>query len=233
MEPSLPVVLVPGLICSARLYAEQIPALWRCGAVTIADHTRDESMSGIARRLLAQAPPQFALIGLSMGGYVAFEVLRQAPDRVAKLALLDTTARPDTPEQTTQRRLQIEMARNGRFGEIAGLLFPRFVGASRRGDAALRATVRTMAEETGVEAFVRQQTAIIERPDSRPGLSGIRCPTLVVVGDQDALTPPDRAAEIAAAVPNARQVVVADCGHLSTLEQPAAVTRALVDFLGG
>src|SRR6187402_3054757 len=106
MREPLPTVLIPGLLCTPRLYAEQIPALWRFGPVTITNHTQDDSMAGIARRILAQAPPRFALIGLSMGGYVAFELQRQAPERVAKLALLATTARPDTPEQTEQRKRQ-------------------------------------------------------------------------------------------------------------------------------
>jgi pimeloyl-ACP methyl ester carboxylesterase len=188
-------------------------------------------MSGIARRILSQAPPRFALIGLSMGGYVAFELLRQAPERVAKLALLDTTARPDLPEQTEQRKRQIDMARSGRFIGIPALLFPKFVAPSRHGDRVLQAIVRGMAEDVGPAAFVRQQTAIMERVDSRPRLEAIACPALVLVGEHDALTPPDRAAEIAAAIPNARHIVVPDCGHLSTLEQPQAVTRALTEFL--
>lgn len=231
MSAPLPVVLIPGLLCTPRLYQEQLPALWHFGPVTVADHTRDDSMGGIARRILAQAPPNFALIGLSMGGYVAFEILRQAPERVTKLALLDTTARADLPEQTENRRRQVEMAENGRFSGIAELLFPRFVAAARHGDRALQSIVRTMAEDTGAPAFVRQQTAIMNRIDSRPGLAAIGCPTVVIVGAQDVLTPPDRAAEIAAGLPNARQVVVPDCGHLSTLEQPEAVTRALTAFL--
>jgi len=231
MREPLPTVLIPGLLCTPRLYAEQLPALWRFGSVTVADHTRDDSMPGIARRILAQAPPKFALIGLSMGGYVAFEVQRQAPERVAKLALLDTTARPDAPEQTEQRKRQIEMARHGRFDGIAQLLFPRFVAAARHGDRALQDVVRTMAEDTGAEAFVRQQTAIMNRADSRAGLGAIACPTLVVVGADDALTPPDRAAEMVAAISGARQRVVPECGHLSTLEQPETVTQALVAFL--
>jgi len=231
MREPLPTVLIPGLLCTPRLYAEQIPALWGFGSVTVADHTRDDSMAGIARRILAQAPPKFALIGLSMGGYVAFEVQRQAPERVAKLALLDTTARPDAPEQTEQRKRQIEMARHGRFDGIAQLLFPRFVAAARHGDRALQDVVRTMAEDTGAEAFVRQQTAIMNRADSRAGLGAIACPTLVVVGADDALTPPDRAAEMVAAISGARQRVVPECGHLSTLEQPETVTQALVAFL--
>jgi pimeloyl-ACP methyl ester carboxylesterase len=226
----MPVVLIPGLLCTPRLYLEQIEALWRFGAVVVADHTRDDSMSGIARRVLSQAPPRFALVGLSMGGYVAFEIVRQAPERVVKLALLDTTARPDLPEHTEGRKVQVAMAKDGRFDEIAGLLFPRFVAASRHGDRALEAIVRSMAAQTGAAAFVRQQTAIMQRVDSRPGLAAIRCPTLAVVGADDVLTPPERAAEIAAAIPGARQLVVPDCGHLSTLEQPQALTRALTDF---
>jgi pimeloyl-ACP methyl ester carboxylesterase len=231
MSESLPSVLIPGLVCTPRLYGEQIPALWQFGPVTVADHTRDDSVSGIAQRILAQAPPLFALVGLSMGGYVAFEILRQARDRVAKLALLDTTARPDTPEQTEQRKQQVDMARSGRFGEIARLLFPRFVAVAHQGDRELKRIVRTMAEDTGADAFVRQQTAIMHRADSRPDLGAIGCPTLVVVGEQDVLTPPDRADEMTRAIPSARQIVVPDCGHLSTLEQPDAVTAALVSFL--
>jgi pimeloyl-ACP methyl ester carboxylesterase len=231
MQRPLPTVLIPGLLCTPRLFAEQIPALWGLGPVTVANHTLADSMGAIARQILSLAPPKFALVGLSMGGYVVFEMLRQAPDRIARLALLDTTARPDVPEQTEQRQRQIELAQSGGFGGIAQLLFPRFVSAAHREDRALQALVRTMAENTGAEAFVRQQTAIMNRVDSRPGLRAIGCPTLVVVGADDTLTPPDRAAEIVAGIPGARQIVVPDCGHLSTLEQPAAVTRALVDFL--
>jgi pimeloyl-ACP methyl ester carboxylesterase len=113
MGEPLPTVLVPGLNCSARLYAEQIPALWRFGPLLIADHTRDDSMGAIAARILNAAPPRFALMGLSMGGYIALEIMSQAPARVAKLALLDTGARADTPEQTERRHRQIELAQTG------------------------------------------------------------------------------------------------------------------------
>ncbi|MDE2052894.1 MAG: alpha/beta fold hydrolase [Gammaproteobacteria bacterium] len=230
-SPSLPTLLVPGLLSSPRLFAEQIPELWRLGPVTVAIHTRDDSMGAIAMRILASAPPRFALAGLSMGGYICFEILRQAPERVAKLVLLDTTARPDAPEQSEQRRSQIEMARAGRLGEVADMLFPRMVHARRWGDEALRRIWRTMAQEVGPEGFSNQQTAIMGRPDSRPGLAAIRCPTLVVVGDGDVLTPPERAEEIANGVPGARLSVIRDSGHLSTLEQPAAVTRSMQEFL--
>jgi pimeloyl-ACP methyl ester carboxylesterase len=228
---SLPIVLIPGLNCSARLYAGQIPALWRFGPVTVADHTRDASIPAIASRILAAAPPFFALIGLSMGGYIAFEIMRQAPQRVAKLALLDTGARPETAEQTARRQGPMAMARAGKLIEVADESFVFFVHPDRHGDVALREVVRAMAEETGADAFLRQQQAIMARPDSRPGLAAIACPTLMLVGEQDGGTPPELAREIASAIAGTRLVIVPDCGHLSTIEQPQAVTQALVEWM--
>jgi pimeloyl-ACP methyl ester carboxylesterase len=226
----LPTVLIPGLLGSPRLYAEQLPSLWRFGPVTVASHHHDDTVARIADRILAAAPPRFALVGLSMGGYLAFEIMRQAADRVARLALLDTTARPDTTEQTQRRHDQIALTQRGKFDEVVDALFPLWVRAAH--DAALRRVVRQMAEETGPDAFVRQQIAIMNRPDSRPDLAAIRCPTLVLVGADDEVTTPERATEIADGVPGARLVVVPECGHLSTLEQPVAVSAALVDWLG-
>ncbi len=227
----LPVVLVPGLNCSARLYAEQIPALWQFGPVMVADHRRDDSMAGLARRILADAPPRFALAGLSMGGYIAFEILRQAASRVAKLALLDTGAGAEVPERTAQRKPLIALAQGGRFAEITDDQFPLLVHRSRHGEAALKAAVRAMNEETGPDAYCRQQHAIIGRADSRPGLGAIACPTLVLVGDDDQLTPPSLAHEMAAGIRGARLVVIPECGHLSTMERPQAVTQALLDWM--
>jgi pimeloyl-ACP methyl ester carboxylesterase len=224
-------VLIPGLLASARLYAGQIPALWRTGPVTVADHTRDDSMAAIARRILATAPPRFALIGLSMGGYAAFEILRQGPERVARLALLDTSARADAPEHTAMRRAQMTLASQGRLAEVMEQQFPRLVHRAHRTDPALREVLNLMAEEVGAAAFIRQQTAILGRSDSRPTLGTIRCPTLVLVGDGDELTPPERAAEIAAGIAGAHLVTVSQSGHLSTLEQPQEVTRALLQWL--
>ena len=226
-------MLIPGLLASARMYAGQIPQLWRAGTVMIADHTRDDSMSGIARRILSVAPARFALAGLSMGGYIAFEILRQAPERIAKVALLDTSARADAPEQTAMRRAQMTLASQGRLAEVVEQQFPRLVHAARRADAALRQVFTLMAEEVGAAGFIRQQTAICGRIDSRPTLGSIRCPTLVLVGEGDELTPPELAAEIAAGVPGARLTTVPQCGHVSTLEQPDEVTRALLEWLGG
>ena len=229
-DPS-PIVLVPGLTCSARLYAEQIPALWRFGPVTVADHRHDDSMASIAGRILAAAPPRFALAGLSMGGYIAFEIMRQVPDRVARLALLDTGARAETPEQMERRKHVIDLAKAGRYAEVPDIAFPLYVHRNRHNDLALKRIVRMMAEETGLEAYLRQQQAIMTRPDSRSGLGAIKCPTLVLVGDSDEATPPELAREIAGAIGGARLEVIPDCGHLSTLEQPEKVTAALVDWM--
>ncbi len=229
-EP-LPSVLVPGLTCSARLYADQIPALWRFGPVMVADHTRDDSMAAIARRILAAAPPRFALAGLSMGGYIAFEIMRQASERVARLALLDTGARAETPEQAERRKAPIALATSGHYAEVLDLAFPIYVHRKRHNDESLKGIVRMMAEETGVEAFLRQQQAIIGRSDSRPGLGAIACPTLVLVGEGDEATPPELAREIAAGIRGARLVIIPESGHLSTLEQPQAVSAALSEWM--
>jgi pimeloyl-ACP methyl ester carboxylesterase len=231
MTDPLPIVLVPGLLTSPRLFSEQLPALWHHGPVTIADTTRDTTIAAIASRILAHAPPRFALAGLSMGGYISFELARQAPGRIDRLALLDTSARPDTPELTQRRQAQIALARSGRFAEVADQQFPLLLHPSRQGDPAARELVRLMAAETGAEAFIRQQQAIIGRVDSRPGLGAIACPTLVLVGDGDQLTPPELSAEIAGNIPGARLVVVACAGHLTPLDQPEEVTKALVEWL--
>ncbi len=231
MSEPTPIVFVPGLLATPRMYADQIAKLWPFGPVTIADHTRDDSVPAIARRILSSAPPKFALIGLSMGGYVSLEITRQAPERVAKLALLDTSARPDAPDQGDARRALMTMTRDGRFGEIADQLFVRLVAPRHRNDENLRRIVRVMAQEVGPDAFLRQQTAIMTRPDARPILSSIRCPTLVLVGDVDEITPPDRAAEIAAGIAGSRLMIVPGCGHLSTLERPDEVSLALTELL--
>jgi pimeloyl-ACP methyl ester carboxylesterase len=231
MREPLPTLLVPGLLCTARLYAAQIPVLWSFGPVMVADHRRDDSMAAIAQRILEQAPPRFALLGLSMGGYIAFELLRQAAARIARLALLDTTARPDTAEQSARRRTLIEQSNAGGFGRVADQLYPVLVHPDRLGDVALREEVRCMAAETGAEAFIRQQTAVMQRRDSLPDLAAIGCPTLVLVGEADQLTPLERAQEMAGGIRGARLVVVPASGHLSALEQPQRVNAALVEWL--
>ena len=227
----LPLVLVPGLLCSARLYAAQVAALWPHGAVTVADHRRDDTMEAIATRILADAPPHFALAGLSMGGYIAFAMMRLAPERIARLALLDTSARPDLPEQKAGREKFIAMAQAGQLTDVVETLTPKFLHRNHAKDEGLKKIVRDMAHDTGADAFVRQQKAIMTRQDSRPLLSEIGCPTLVLVGEGDELTPPELSIEIAADILGSKLVVVPDCGHLSTIEKPDAVNAAMARWL--
>ena len=189
MDNTMPILLVPGLVSSPRIFAPVIPALWRYGPVTVANHIRDDNMAVIARRILAEAPPRFALAGHSMGGYIAFEIMRQAPERVAKLALINTQARPDMPEISERRRGQIARAKAGEFHAILDELFPLFVHPSRRDNADLRKLIHDMGDDLGADAFVRQQTAVIGRADSRPTLAAIKCPTLVLTGDEDNTIP--------------------------------------------
>jgi pimeloyl-ACP methyl ester carboxylesterase len=225
------VVLVPGLLCTGALWAPQITALSDIADCMVADHTRHDTMAGIARSILAAAPARFALAGLSMGGYISYEIARQAPERVERLALLDTGSRADTPERTAGRRVLLATAEREGMRRAQQLLLPLLIHPSRLGDKPLVDTVLQMAVDTGLEAFRRQQEAIIGRPDNRPFLASIRCPTLVMVGQEDALTPPELAREIADGIPGAKLEIIADCGHLSTLERPEAVSRALRTWL--
>jgi len=233
MDNTMPILLVPGLGGSPRIYAPVAPALWRFGPVTVANHIRDDNMGAIARRILAEAPPRFALAGHSMGGYIAFEIMRQASDRVAKLALINTQARADTPETSERRRGQMARARAGEFRAVLDELFPGFVHPSRQGDAALRQLVHDMGEDVGAEAFVRQQTAVIGRVDSRPSLAWIKCPTLVLTGDTDNTIPNALSKEMADGIHGAKLVILENCGHMPQPEQPQATAAALVEWLRG
>ncbi|HEX8478604.1 MAG TPA: alpha/beta fold hydrolase [Telluria sp.] len=227
----LPVVLVPGLLCSAEVFAPQIAAIWPCGPVTVASTLEGGTIAEIAAAILAAAPPRFALAGISMGGYICLEIMRQAPERVVKLALLDTSARPDTPEQTARRRDAVASARTGDFLAQTAEAALAQVHPDRKDDAHLAVVNRRMAAAVGVDGYARQIEAIIARPDSRPGLADIAVPTLVLVGDTDTLTPPELAEELVAGIAQARLTVVPHSGHLSTLEQPDAVNRALVEWM--
>ena len=228
-----PIVLLPGLLCDHRLYAGQLPALEARGGVLVGDLTRRDSIPALAAQILDEAPPRFALAGLSMGGYVALEILRRAPGRVTRLALLDTQARADSEEGKARRRGLMALAEKGEFKGVTPRLLPLFVGADALNDPAITGTVQAMAESTGKDAFLRQQTAIMGRPDSRPHLRAIACPTLVLAGREDQITPPELQLEMAHAIPDATLVLLPRCGHLAPLERPEAVTRQLMGWLDG
>lgn len=227
----IPTLLVPGLICTPELFAAQVPALWPHGSVMVANTLEGQTVAEIAAAVLRDAPARFALGGLSMGGYVALEILRQAPDRVLKLALLDTSARPDTPEQTERRQGLIARAESGDYEAVMAGLLPNLLHPDHREDTALIDIMMRMGRVVGADGFVRQQHAIIGRIDSRPSLSVISVPTMVLVGEKDGVTPPEHAREMADAIPDAKLVVVPNAGHVSTLEQPEAVNAALLDWL--
>ena len=232
MNQPVPLLLVPGLASSARIYAPVIPLLWRLGPVMVANHIRDDSMGAIARRILAEAPPRFALAGHSMGGYIAFEIMRQAPERVTKLALINTQARPDTPEATERRRGLMARARRGELRMVREETFPELVHPSRRDDTEILKLVHAQDEDVGVEGYLRQQTAIIARVDSRPTLATIECPTLVLTGDADNTIPNALSKEMADGIAGARLVILERCGHLPQPEQPEATAAALAEWLG-
>jgi len=225
-------VLVPGLSCTADLYADQLTGLSGVADLSVADHTRADSMEEIAGGILAAAPPRFALAGLSMGGYIAFEMLRQAPERITRLALLDTSARADRPEQAKQREIAIGAARAIGVRACSAFILRHLVHPDRLADRPLTERILLMADATGVPAFVRQQTAIIGRPDNRPFLKEIKCPTLIIVGEQDAMTPVKVAQEMAAGIAGSRLEVIPQSGHLPTMERPDVVNWLLAEWLG-
>jgi pimeloyl-ACP methyl ester carboxylesterase len=222
---------LPGLLCDGALWQHQIAALADVVAPLVGDLSRHETLAGMAASVLTAAPDYFSLAGLSMGGYVAQEIMRQAPSRVRRLALLDTSARPDTDEQRARRRGLIELAGKGEFKGVTPRLLPLLIHAERLTDKPLVDAVIGMAERIGKDAFLRQQQAILGRPDGRPDLAKIACPTLVLCGRQDALTPLAAHEEMAASIKGSRLVVVEDSGHLPPLERPDAVTAALREWL--
>ncbi|KAB0581212.1 alpha/beta fold hydrolase [Ideonella dechloratans] len=232
MAERTPLLLLPGLLCDAGLWVHQSEALADVAEVQVADLTQDDRVEAMAARVLAQAPARFALAGLSMGGYVAFEILRQAPERVSRLALLDTTAAPDSPERALQRRRSLAILKRGRFLGVTQQLLPTLVHP-RHVHGPVGQAVQAMAQRVGPEAYRRQQTAILHRPDSRPLLPTLTQPTLVLGGADDALTPPAVLQALAAPIPQAQWHTLPDCGHLPTLEQPEATTALMRRWLMG
>ncbi len=231
MTAKVPLVLLPGLLCDATLWRHQCENLADIADITVGDLTGHDCFADLAEAVLASAPDRFALAGLSMGGYVAQEIMRRAPARVSRLALLDSSARADSAAHAKRRRGLIELAGKGRFKGVTVRLLPYLIHPDRLEDEALTGAVMAMAEAVGKEAYLRQQQALLTRPDGRADLARIDCPTLVLCGRQDALTPLDLHEEMAAAIPGARLVVVDDCGHLSTMESPETVTAAMRDWL--
>jgi pimeloyl-ACP methyl ester carboxylesterase len=229
--PRPTLVLLPGLLNTGRVFEHQIEALSDTADCVVPELWHHETIGAMADATLAAAPPTFALVGFSMGGYVAFEILRRAAERVERLALMDTQATPDSAESTKRRRALLDQTKIGRFHGVQRTLLPQLVHLRHIDDAAITQPIFDMAQEIGADGFVREQRAIIDRADSRHMLVDIDIPTVVIVGRQDQVTPLPRSEEMAADIANSRLVVLEECGHMSPLEKPAEVTAALRRWL--
>lgn len=227
----LPIVFIPGLMCTGRLYHYQCEALGEAHPVLLGNHWSAASMGEIADQILAVAPERFALAGTSMGGYVAFEILRRAPERIEKLVLMSTSARPDTPERSHVRHQQLEWTRHHGMRAGTRALWDHLVHPARHEDHPLLTTFIEMAEIVGIEGYARQTEAIIGRADSRPLLGALTMPTLVIAGADDKLIPPDQSREIAAGIAGSRLEIVPDCGHMGMIEKPDTYTKLIGTFL--
>lgn len=229
--PSDDLLLIPGHLCDARIWEHQARHLSSIRSVSIVETTKDDSMAAIAARALASAPQTFALAGFSMGGMVAMEIMRQAPERVDRLALLDTNATSDLPERAIVRTEMLERARSGQVSQVVEEFLDLLLPLERRHEIDLVEEIRVMMERVASHAIENQVSALLTRPDSRVDLSEYDLPCLILCGRQDKLTPLSLHEEMAAAIPGARLAVIEECAHMSTMERPQAVTALLRDWL--
>lgn len=230
-----PVILVPGLVCDAGVWAHARAALETRATVTVANHGRLDSLPAMADKVLYEAPPRFALAGHSMGGRVALEVFRRAPQRVAALALLDTGVLPLAAgdagvREVNGRQELLAIARAQGMAAMATKWVQGMIWSPRLAEAPLVASVVDMMARSSADIFAAQIAALLARPDASALLGEIRCPTLVLCGEQDSWAPAARHQEMAAQIPGSRLVLVPECGHMCTLERPEVVTRALLDW---
>jgi pimeloyl-ACP methyl ester carboxylesterase len=232
MADRVPLLLLPGLLCDGALWRDVGEELADIAEPYIADLTQDESLEAMARRALAQAPARFALAGLSMGGYLAFEIMRQAPERVTRLALIATSARADSPARAGERERAMAALRLGRFMGVTRQMLPQLVHPDHV-DGPVGQEVRAMAARVGPQAFLRQQQAIATRPDSLADLARIAVPTLVIAGEQDRMIPPEQAGVMARGIAGAGLHLLDRCGHLPPMEQPGATARLMRGWLTG
>ena len=232
-----PLLLVPGLLCSPRLFAPQLAALGDVAEIVVPDWRKAplsifDSWEKTARWVTDRMPSEnFALAGLSLGGMIAVEIMQIAAERVTRLALLDTAMRAQNPTEQAIRRARIRLASEGRFELVLGLQMSRFIPAYRLPDKALVDEVMTMCTETGVEIYKRQEELAAGRVDRRPDLPKIGCPTIVVCGRDDSATPLFLSEEIAAAIRGSELIVIEQCGHLITMEKPEETNAILRKWL--
>lgn len=226
----LPIVIATGQLLTETMW-QPVINLWPGREVFVADNQSDETVAGYATRLLDAAPPRFALVAHAMGGFVAFEVMRRAPERVAKLVLISTLASADGSAQTVRRQGYIDLVESGRFGQVVEERIPILYPPEKREDERLLGLARDMAAATGAETFLRQQRGIMARIDSRPSLADIKIPTLLIWGDADGITSKAHQDEMLALIPGARLATISGVGHLPTLEAPEIVAPLIAEFI--
>jgi len=227
-----PLILVPGLLCDHALWQHQTAALSQISKCIVTDrHSQCETIGRIAEAVVADAPGRFALAGLSMGGYIALEICRRYGQRVDRLALIDTSARADTVEQIEKRQKLIALCREGKFTDVNELLFAALVHPDRVTDKALKRQIVDMANRMGPEVFIRQQRAIMGRCNQVPYLADITIPTVIVCGEQDQITPLACSKEMAALIQGSQLEIIANCGHMTSMEAPERVSRILFEWL--
>ena len=224
-------VFVPGLLCTDALFDPQIDALSASHSIHIAQTTDCETIDQMVEYMLDSVSGEIIVIGLSMGGYVAQEAARIAPDRISAIALLSTSAQPDDEARKRQRHELIKLSEIGRFKGVTPRLLPRFLSAEALEDEAMCQTVMDMAAEIGQKHFTSQQYAIMARRDQRPYLPSFHKPSLVLCGMADELTPPQLSEEMAGLLPRAELVLLDKIGHLSSLEAPEEVTQAIIRLI--
>jgi pimeloyl-ACP methyl ester carboxylesterase len=228
-----PLLMIPGLLCSPRLYAAQVAALEDRAEIVVPDWRKAplavwDTWDSAARWIVEQMPPgKFAMAGLSLGGMLAVEIMQFAADRVTKLALLDTGMRSQNETERAIRRARIRLASEGHFELVLGLQMSRFIPAYRLPDKALVDEVMAMCTEIGADIYKRQEELAAIRTDRRPDLPRIKCPTIVVCGRDDTATPLFLSEEMAKAIPAAALVVIEQCGHLVTMEKPEETNEIL------
>jgi len=230
MHNRIPLLLVPGLSSTRYLWQNQIDGLADVADCWVSPLPAHDDLGAIADEILADAPPQFALAGYSMGGYICFEMYRRAPHRISRLGLFATTPYPERPAMARRRHMMIRKSESGYLAMWREVL-PRFVAPSRSNDAAFIERMAKMAYEGGATAFRAHQRAAANRRSHEDLLSRITCPTLVMVGADDALTSEEEHRTFAARIADAEMVVIPDAGHLAPLEQPEATTAAMRNWL--
>jgi pimeloyl-ACP methyl ester carboxylesterase len=232
MTQPLQIVLLPGLLCDASVWAEQVAALESYADVAVADFSQEDSLEGMARVALALRKGPIVVVGHSMGARVALEMVRLAPERITRLCLMDTGVHPKRDGEEAQRQVLVDLAFEQGMQALADRWLPPMVHEARVNDRGLMEPLRAMVLRASPEQHQRQIRALVTRPDPRPLLPTMTCPTLVMVGRHDRWSPLSQHEEIAALIPNAELVVVEESGHMATVEQPEQVSRALLRWLG-